>query len=93
MTGTVLLRLKSGQLRTKLIRFENFVIFMISVFILIRRGWGAYSDCLPLERDLAYLRGGASGLSKVAGCQQKLPPTRLVLADYSAWHFFTYDVF
>ena len=29
-----------------------------------------------------------SGLSKVAGCQQKSLPTWLVLAGYSAWHFF-----
>ena len=29
------------------------------------------------------------GLSKVAGCQQKLPPIWLVSAGYSAWHFFS----
>jgi len=34
-----------------------------------------------------------SGLSKVAGCWQKLLPTWLVSAGYSAWHFFTGDVF
>ena len=34
-----------------------------------------------------------AGLSKVAGCRQKLPPTWLVLAGYSAWHFCTDDVF
>ena len=30
-----------------------------------------------------------SGLSKVAGCQQKSLPTWLVWAGYSAWQFFT----
>ena len=35
----------------------------------------------------------SSGLSKVAGCRQKLPPTWLVSAGYSAWHFFTDDIF
>ena len=34
-----------------------------------------------------------AGLSKVAGCRQKLPPTWLVLTGYSAWHFCTDDVF
>ena len=29
------------------------------------------------------------GLSKVAGCRRKLPPTWLISAGYSAWHFFT----
>ena len=29
-----------------------------------------------------------AGLSKVAGCRQISPPTQLVSADYSAWHFF-----
>ena len=29
------------------------------------------------------------GLSKVASCQRKSLPTWLVLASYSAWHFFT----
>ena len=33
------------------------------------------------------------GLSKVAGWRQKLLPTWLVLAGYSAWHFFTDGVF
>ena len=28
------------------------------------------------------------GLSKVTSCRQKLPSTWLILADYSAWHFF-----
>ena len=27
------------------------------------------------------------GLSKVSGCQRKSPPTCLVLAGYSGWHF------
>ena len=35
----------------------------------------------------------SSGLSKVAGCRQKSPPTWLVSAGYSAWHFFTNDIF
>ena len=34
-----------------------------------------------------------SGLSKVAGCRRKLPPTWSVSAGYSAWHFFTDGVF
>ena len=34
-----------------------------------------------------------AGLSKVAGCQWKSPPTWLVLAGYSARHFFTDGVF
>ena len=34
-----------------------------------------------------------SGLSKVAGCQWKSPPTWLVSAGYSAWHFFMDGVF
>ena len=33
------------------------------------------------------------GLSKVAGCWRKSPPTWLVSASYSAWHFFTDGVF
>ena len=36
---------------------------------------------------------GRTGLSKVAGCQQKSPPTWLVSAGYSAQHFFTDSVF
>ena len=34
-----------------------------------------------------------SGLSKVSGCRWKSSPTWLVSAGYSAWHFFTDDVF
>ena len=34
-----------------------------------------------------------SGLSKVASSWQKSPPTWLVSASYSAWHFFMDDVF
>ena len=36
-----------------------------------------------------------SGLSDVAGCRRKLPPTWLVSAGYSAaaWHFFINGVF
>ena len=34
-----------------------------------------------------------AGLSKVASCQQKSPPTWLVLAGYPAWHFFTDGIF
>ena len=34
-----------------------------------------------------------SGLSKVARCRPKLPPTWSVSAGYSAWHFFTDGVF
>ena len=33
------------------------------------------------------------GLSKVASCRRKLPPTWLVSAGYSAWQFFTNGVF
>ena len=32
------------------------------------------------------------GLSKVVGCWRKSPPTWLVFAGFSAWHFFTDDV-
>ena len=35
----------------------------------------------------------SAGLSKVAGCRQKSPPTWLVSAGYSAWHFFTDGIF
>ena len=35
----------------------------------------------------------SAGLSKVAGCRQKSPPTWLVSAGYSAWHFFTDGLF
>ena len=34
-----------------------------------------------------------SGLSKVAGCRWKSPPTWLVSAGYSAWHFFMDGIF
>ena len=34
-----------------------------------------------------------AGLSKVASCRQKSSPTWLVSAGYSAWHFFTDDIF
>ena len=34
-----------------------------------------------------------AGLSKVAGCRQISPPTRLVSAGYSAWHFFMDGIF
>ena len=34
-----------------------------------------------------------TGLSKVAGCWRKSLPTLLVLAGYSAWHFFMDGVF
>ena len=34
-----------------------------------------------------------SGLSKVTGCRRKSPPTWLVSAGYSAWHFFMDVVF
>ena len=34
-----------------------------------------------------------TGLSEVAGCRRKLPPTWLVSAGYSVWHFFTDSVF
>ena len=37
--------------------------------------------------------GLSSGLSKVASCQQKMPPTWLVWASYSAWQFFTDGIF
>ena len=36
---------------------------------------------------------GRTGLSKVAGCRRKSPPTLLVSTGYSAWHFFTDSVF
>ena len=34
-----------------------------------------------------------TGLSKVAGCRQKSPPTWLESAGYSAWHFFMDGIF
>ena len=37
--------------------------------------------------------GNITGLSKVASLQRKSPPTWLVSAGYSAWHFFTDGVF
>ena len=39
------------------------------------------------------LKLGLAGLSKVATCRRKLPPTWLISADYSAWHFFTGGIF
>ena len=36
-----------------------------------------------------YASSCTSGLSKVAGCRQKSPPTLLLSAGHSAWHFFT----
>ena len=36
---------------------------------------------------------GKSVLSKVVGCWQKSPPTWLVSASYSAWHFFAVVIF
>ena len=38
-------------------------------------------------------RGLSSGLSKVASCQKKSPPTWLVWASYSAWQFFMDGIF
>ena len=35
----------------------------------------------------------STGLSKVAGCRRKLPPTWLLSAGYSAWHSFIDGVF
>ena len=34
-----------------------------------------------------------AGLTKVAGCWRKSPPTWLVSAGYSAWYFFMDGVF
>ena len=46
------------------------------------------------KKPVSYYVGLFSpGLSKVAGCRQKSPPTSLVLADYSAWHFFVDGIF
>ena len=36
---------------------------------------------------------GRTGLSNVAGCRRKSPPTWLVSVCYSAWHFSTDNVF
>ena len=41
----------------------------------------------------AYYNFFKAGLSKVAGCQGKSPPSWLVSACYSAWHFFTNGFF
>ena len=46
----------------------------------------------PVTWNLEYPPWGP-GLSKVAGCRNKSPPTWLVSAGYSAWHFFTDDAF
>ena len=35
----------------------------------------------------------SAGLSKLAGCWRKSPPTWLVSTGYSAWHFITDGVF
>ena len=43
-------------------------------------------DCLPKQMAI-------TGLSKVAGCLRKSPPTWLVLTGHSAWHFFIDGVF
>ena len=32
------------------------------------------------------------GLSEVASCEQKSPPTWLISAGYSAWHFFLKNI-
>ena len=34
-----------------------------------------------------------TGLSKVAGCWRKSPPTWLVSTGFSAWHFFMDGIF
>ena len=47
----------------------------------------------PLKWSLTSVFECSAGLSKVAGCRQKLPPTWLVLAGYSAWHFFMEGIF
>ena len=45
------------------------------------------------HEQMMSLEGGKSGLSIVAGCQQKLLPTWLVSASYSAWYFFTDGIY
>ena len=52
------------------------------------------------EKSWLFMRGLSvinpalfTGLSKEAGYQQKSPPTWLVSASYSVWHFFTDDIF
>ena len=42
---------------------------------------------------IIYLTSFGIGLSKVAGCQPKSPPTWLVSTGYSSWHFFMDGVF
>ena len=44
-------------------------------------------------RTLTKGKFGYTRLSKVAGYWGKVPPTWLVQACYSAWHFFADDVF
>ena len=46
-----------------------------------------------LMRTFTKGKFGYTRLSKVAGCQQKVPHKWLVSASYSAWHFFADDVF
>ena len=43
-------------------------------------------SCMGMIKNFLVHR--RAGLSKVAGCRQISPPTQLVSADYSAWHFF-----
>ena len=49
------------------------------------------SALVAFEQVKAYMY--MSWLSKVARCQRKSPPAWLVLAGYSAWHFFTDGIF
>ena len=55
--------------------------------------WGEGKTGVPGEKPLTAKEGTNTGLSKVAGCRQKLPPAWLVLASYSAWLFVTDKVF
>ena len=56
--------------------------------------WGKMPLMNLFHLWFAYIRGWhIPGLSKVASCLWKSPPTWLVSAGYSVWHFFTDSVF
>ena len=48
---------------------------------------------MKLEHNNHKTLGDEPGLSKVASCRWKSPPTWLVSAGNSAWHFFMDGVF
>ena len=73
-------------------KFQNFFPethpFVVSFFLL-----HLLQSFCQLLKILEPWVGVGAGLSKVAGCRQKSLPTWLVLASYSAWHFFMDCIF